>query len=77
MPLLNRLDEATLTTLLDSLPDGTWELMTHPGQCDPADPFGGLERAAELAALTAPAIRQLVARRGIRLTSFGACTCAC
>ena len=77
MPLLNRLTETTLRQTIAAIPDGTWELMTHPGYSDPHDPFGGPEREAELAALTAPTIRQLLADHGIELTTFGACTCAC
>lgn len=77
LPLLNRLNEATLAATLRALPAGTWELMTHPGACDPSDPFGGPERETELRALTAPAIRRLATARGIELTSFGACACAC
>lgn len=77
MPLLNRLDTATLADTLARIPAGTWELMTHPGYGDPNDSFGGPERESELAALTAPAIRRLIDERGIELTSFGACACAC
>jgi len=77
MPLLNRLDTATLAETLAVLPDGVWELMTHPGEPDPDDPFGGPQRAAEVAALTDPGITRLIAKRGIKLTSFGACRCAC
>lgn len=77
MPLLNRLDEGRLATTLAALPPGDWELMTHPGYRDPADPFGGTERETELAALSAPVIRRLVDERSIVLTSFGACACAC
>jgi len=77
MPLLNRLDTATLAATLAALPDGAWELMTHPGESDAEDPFGGPQRIAEVAALTDPAISRLLAARGIELTSFGACACAC
>jgi predicted glycoside hydrolase/deacetylase ChbG (UPF0249 family) len=77
MPLLNRLDTASLADTLARIPAGTWELMTHPGYGDPNDPFGGPEREAELTALTAPEIRRLIDERGIELTSFGACACAC
>jgi predicted glycoside hydrolase/deacetylase ChbG (UPF0249 family) len=77
MPLLNRLNEETLAQTLAAIPAGTWELMTHPGLPDPHDPFGGPERETELAALTAPAIRRLIVGRGIELTTFGACACAC
>jgi predicted glycoside hydrolase/deacetylase ChbG (UPF0249 family) len=77
MPLLNRLDAATLAATLAAIPEGTWELMTHPGYPNPLDPFGGPQRASELAALTDPASGRLVAARGISLTSFGVCACAC
>jgi predicted glycoside hydrolase/deacetylase ChbG (UPF0249 family) len=77
MPLLNRLNEAALAQTIAAIPAGTWELMTHPGYRDPHDPFGGPEREVELAALTAPAIHRLLAGRGIKLTTFGACACAC
>ena len=77
MPLLNRLNEATLADILATIPAGTWELMTHPGYRASGDPFGGPPREAELAALTAPVIRRLIEARGIELTTFGACACAC
>lgn len=60
--------------LLSSLPEGTTELMCHPGYVD-AD----LQRSAtrlqdsrrsELDILTDPGIRKLVATRGIRLINF-------
>lgn len=77
MPLLNRLNETTLAETLARIPEGTWELMVHPGYRDPDDPFGGPEREDELAAVTAPPIRRLISARGIELTRFGACACAC
>jgi predicted glycoside hydrolase/deacetylase ChbG (UPF0249 family) len=77
MPLLNRLDAATLAATLAAIPEGTWELLTHPGYPDPHDPFGGPPRAIELAALTDPTCSRLISARGIALTSFGACACAC
>ena len=77
MPLLNRLDETFLAKTLSFIPPGTWELMTHPGYGSPYDPFGGPEREAELAALTAPSMRRQLDERGIALTTFGACACAC
>jgi predicted glycoside hydrolase/deacetylase ChbG (UPF0249 family) len=77
MPLLNRLDTTSLLETLALIPAGTWELMTHPGEVDPSDPFGGAERETELAALTAPAVRRRLNERGICLTNFGACACAC
>jgi len=77
MPLLNRLNEATLKQTLAAIPDGTWELMTHPGYRDRHDRFDGPERETELTALTAPSICQLIAEHGIELTTFGTCACAC
>ncbi len=77
MPFLNRLNEISLADTLSRISQGTWELMTHPGYRDHQDPFGGPEREVELAALTAPGIRRLIDDRGIELTSFGACACAC
>ena len=76
MPLLGRFDASALAELLQNLPAGTWELMTHPGEPDPGHPFSGPARVAELAALTAPGLRDLVVALGIELTSFGALACA-
>jgi len=60
--------------LLESLPDGTTELMCHPGYFDDAlhaSPTRLQEsRQTELQILTDPAIRKLVATRGIRLISY-------
>ncbi|WP_027716812.1 carbohydrate deacetylase [Desulfuromonas sp. TF] len=76
MPFLNRLDEAALCGILGALPPGTWELMVHPGYCDPARPFAGPERELELEALTASAVRGLLGEREIRLITFGDLACA-
>jgi chitin disaccharide deacetylase len=60
--------------LLESLPDGTTELMCHPGYADEelrATPTRLQEsRQLELQILTDPTIRKLVATRGIRLLSY-------
>jgi len=60
--------------LLESLPDGTTELMCHPGYFDDAlhaSPTRLQEsRQTELQILTDPTIRKLVATRGIRLISY-------
>jgi predicted glycoside hydrolase/deacetylase ChbG (UPF0249 family) len=64
-----------LVRWLDRLPDGTTELMCHPGHND--EELAGKatrlkrERELELEALTAPEVRQAVERRGIRLAHFG------
>lgn len=72
--LTGRLNERTLAAALELLSDGTTEFMCHPG-------FLGSElqssatrlkqsRVEELKALTSPAVRELITRRGIQLTPF-------
>lgn len=60
--------------LLESLPEGTTELMCHPGYFDEdlrASPTRLQEsRQTELQILTDPGIRKLVATQGIRLISY-------
>ena len=61
--------------LLRSLPEGTTELMTHPGYADQdlqnsATRLQG-SRQTELLILTDVEIRNLVASQGIRLTDYG------
>jgi chitin disaccharide deacetylase len=60
--------------LLESLPDGTTELMCHPGYADEelraTDTRLQQSRQTELQILTNPRTRQLVALRGIRLISY-------
>ncbi|HVS26240.1 MAG TPA: ChbG/HpnK family deacetylase [Burkholderiales bacterium] len=62
-----------LNVLIDRLPIGTSELMVHPGYVDEevaaVDGYTS-ERAAELAALTSPALRQRLDARGITLVNF-------
>jgi hopanoid biosynthesis associated protein HpnK len=66
-----RLDETNLTTVLDDLPPGrTIELMCHPGQADMRANGWRYDWAAELAALTSPRIRELLAARGVQLISY-------
>jgi hopanoid biosynthesis associated protein HpnK len=64
-----------LTRMLRSLPEGTTELMTHPGYADQdlqnsATRLQG-SRQTELSILTDPEIRNLVASQGIRLIDYG------
>jgi hopanoid biosynthesis associated protein HpnK len=65
--------ERDLLATLAALPPGLTELMTHPGV--PDDELARLTvfaegRDRELAALTAPAAREIVRQRRVRLTSF-------
>lgn len=66
-------DLATLLSILDALPDGSTELMCHPGRLDHAlaseSGYAG-EREAELAALTSAQARSALRRAGIRLTTY-------
>ncbi len=68
---LNELDR--LTARLQ--PGAVYELMCHPGRFDPAEGAGARLRAyhdweGELAALTDPRARSLLAERGIRLLRY-------
>lgn len=63
----------TLNAILDALPEGTTELMCHPGHPDAellAGSSYGSEREQERVVLTSDAARRAVAERGIRLASF-------
>ena len=68
------LDETLFQAISQSIPEGTWEFVCHPGYND-AD----LQRAktrlresreTELRVLTLPAARDLLAREGIQLISY-------
>jgi len=67
-------ETATLESLLatlDALPEGTTELMCHPGYVDGAldgDYFAPRER--EVSILTHPAVRARIDERGIKLVTF-------
>jgi hopanoid biosynthesis associated protein HpnK len=68
-----RLNERNLRTVLERLrPRGTTELMCHPGFDDPKSRYGhwGYAWAEEAAALASPAIRELLAARGVRLIGY-------
>jgi predicted glycoside hydrolase/deacetylase ChbG (UPF0249 family) len=68
-----RLTEAALLSLLEALPEGDWELVSHPGEPpgrveeDPAWVYGWQQ---ELAALTSPRVRAALGARGVRLVSY-------
>jgi chitin disaccharide deacetylase len=69
-----RLGGEILRLIIDHLPEGTWELVCHPGYCDPQ--LVGFptrlrkSREQELQLLTRPAIRDLLKRNGIELISY-------
>ncbi|MGK2945670.1 MAG: carbohydrate deacetylase [Desulfuromonadales bacterium] len=77
MPLLHSLDTTRLCRLLENLPEGCWELMTHPGYpCRQGRPFEGPQRQVELSALLSAEAREVVTRRRIRLCTFAELPCA-
>jgi chitin disaccharide deacetylase len=68
------LDQFLLDCILDCVPEGTWELVCHPGHDD--EELAGIRtrlrrsRAQELALLTSPGIRERLSQRGIELISY-------
>jgi predicted glycoside hydrolase/deacetylase ChbG (UPF0249 family) len=69
-----KLDEGLLFCTLETLPEGTWELVCHPGYSDTDLRAAGTRltqsREVELEALTSPEVKSLIARRGIELISY-------
>jgi predicted glycoside hydrolase/deacetylase ChbG (UPF0249 family) len=77
MPLLNHLNKNSHCQLLEDLPEGRWELMTHPGYpCNQGRSFNGPQRQIELQALLSSTAKKILARRKIRLCTFGGLSCA-
>ena len=73
---VGRLDENGLLAIIAALPEGETELMVHPGYCDEALRRGSRltdSRERELAALTAPRVREALAAAGVTLAGFRAC----
>ena len=72
--LTGRFRAAELVALIAALPPGLTELMTHPGYC--TDELRAARtrlkesRREELAALTAPAVREALARHGVSLADY-------
>jgi predicted glycoside hydrolase/deacetylase ChbG (UPF0249 family) len=69
-----RLETRELVDLLEALPEGSTELMCHPGRCELALRSARTRlkesREAELRALTAPQVREAVARAEIELVNY-------
>lgn len=69
------LDARNLGQILRDLPDGTSEMICHPGYADSAllatQTRLRSQRETELAALTQPGLKKLVAEMGIELISYG------
>jgi chitin disaccharide deacetylase len=69
------LDERLFEAIAASIPDGTWELVCHPGYNDPdleaARTRLRESRETELRVLTLPSARNLLSHHGIQLISYG------
>lgn len=69
-----RLNVAAVLAMIEMMPEGTNELMCHPGSYDPELESSSTrlkrEREAELQALTAPEVREALKTRQIQLISF-------
>lgn len=69
-----KLDSKMLMSILEALPEGTWELVCHPGYSDADLAAAGTRlmrsREIELEALTSPGVKSLISRRKIALISY-------
>jgi predicted glycoside hydrolase/deacetylase ChbG (UPF0249 family) len=76
--ITGRFRTAELVDLLDAVPDGSTELMCHPGRCGEALRHARTRlkesREHELEALVAPEVRQALERNGIELVNYGGLT---
>jgi predicted glycoside hydrolase/deacetylase ChbG (UPF0249 family) len=72
------LDAKLFRTIIDSIPEGTWEFVCHPGYID--EELAAVRtrlresREKELAVLTSPEARAAVAARHIELISYSTLT---
>lgn len=68
------LDQNLLLSTIQALPEGTWELVCHPGYMDPELAAAGTRllasRQVELEALTSDKTRKALAQRGVELISY-------
>jgi predicted glycoside hydrolase/deacetylase ChbG (UPF0249 family) len=67
-------DMTLLRALLENMPDGTWELVCHPGyndaDLDKVRTRLRASRVQELELLTSPDVRKLIDSLGIELISY-------
>ena len=68
------LDEPLFKAIIGSLPEGTWELVCHPGYCDQEMRAVRTRlwesREQELRVLTSTAARNAVEAAGVKLISY-------
>jgi len=69
-----KLSQEQMTAILNALPEGTWELVCHPGYCDADLRNAGTRllesRRVELQALESDETKKVIADRGIELISY-------
>jgi chitin disaccharide deacetylase len=69
-----KLNQEQMTAVLNALPEGTWELVCHPGYCDADLRNAGTRllesRHVELQALESDETKKIIADRGIELISY-------
>jgi chitin disaccharide deacetylase len=72
--LTGALDERTFHLVLESIPEGTWELVCHPGyndaELDKVRTRLRESRETELRLLKSPEARQILAESGVQLISY-------
>ena len=68
------MDERLLTAIIERIPEGTWELVCHPGYDDQdlaqVNTRLRASRVRELELLKSPFIRQQLEKQGIELISY-------
>jgi chitin disaccharide deacetylase len=74
LAVTGQVSTAALRRMVDTLDDGSTEIMLHPGICDADLVRSGTrlreQRETELAALLDPGVRSALRERGIRLISY-------
>ncbi|MGH9738213.1 MAG: carbohydrate deacetylase [Candidatus Acidiferrales bacterium] len=74
LAMTGRLSAAVLRQLIDTLPEGSTEIMLHPGICDADLAATGSrlqqQRQLEMDALLATEVREAVQRNGVRLITY-------
>jgi hopanoid biosynthesis associated protein HpnK len=74
LAITGQIDSAALRRMIATLPDGSTEIMLHPGLCDDDLARSGsrlqMHRETEMAALLDPGMRSALQERDIRLISY-------
>jgi predicted glycoside hydrolase/deacetylase ChbG (UPF0249 family) len=74
LAMTGSLGPAALRRMIDTLPDGSSEIMLHPGICDDDLAKSGsrlqMHRNTEMSALLDPAVKSAVVERDIRLITY-------